>query len=171
MQLTECNLRRKFRITCNRYFLGMLHSSEIIHVIHSDTTTSNPTTLPTSTETTTTTKPGKLTIVTFLFWLFMSEIKFDLTLKKNNNKFSFSFFILFIIVMFLLIRRLSRQKPDLIPSYFASIASCLVGKIVGRNAVLYLDNESKYHLKLTFRVVKFNIVLTIYIDIIIYLYD
>ena len=73
--------------------------------------------------------------------------------------------------MFLLIRRLSRQKPDLIPSYFASIASCLVGIIVGRNAVLYLDNESKYHLKLTFRVVKFNIVLTIYIDIIIYLYD
>ena len=56
-------------------------------------------------------------------------------------KFSNSFMILFTIIMFLPIRRLSRQKTNFSPSYFASISSCsacLVGIIVGKNAVLYL---------------------------------
>ena len=45
--------------------------------------------------------------------VFMSEIKFDLTLKKNNNKFSVYFILLFVIIKLLPTFRLSRQKTNL----------------------------------------------------------
>ena len=72
----------------------------------------------------------------------MSEIKFNLTLKKI--KFSVSFMLLFAIIMFLPTRQLSRQKTHCFPSHFASISSCsacLVGIIWGKNTVLYIENE------------------------------
>ena len=46
--------------------------------------------------------------------VFMSEIKFNLTLKKI--KFSVSFMLLFAIIMFLSTRQLSRQKANVLPS-------------------------------------------------------
>ena len=46
----------------------------------------------------------------------MSEIKFDLTLKKKQQQI-FCFFYAF--------RRLSRQKTNFIPSHFASLLFCL----------------------------------------------
>ena len=76
----------------------------------------------------------------------MSEIKFNLTLKKIE--FSVSFMLLFAIIMFLPTRQLSRQNTYFFPSLFASISSCsacLVGIIWGKNLVLYLENERKYH--------------------------
>ena len=66
--------------------------------------------------------------------VFMSEIKFNLTLKKKI-KFSVSFMLLFAIIMFLPTRQLSRQKTHFFPSHFASISSCsacLVGIIRGK---------------------------------------
>ena len=78
--------------------------------------------------------------------VFMSEIKFSLTLKQI--KFSVPFMLLLAIIMFLPTRQLSRQKTYFFPSNFASISSCsvcLVGLIRGRNIVLYLENEPKYH--------------------------
>ena len=78
--------------------------------------------------------------------MFMSEIKFNLTLKKKI-KFSVSLMLLFAIIMFLPTRQLSRQKANFFPSHFASISSCsacLVGMIWGKT-VLYLENEPKYH--------------------------
>ena len=75
--------------------------------------------------------------------VFLSEIKFYLTLKKSNF-----LFLLFAIIMFLPTRQLSRQKANVVPSHFPSISSCsvcLVGIIWGKNTVLYLENEPKYH--------------------------
>ena len=54
--------------------------------------------------------------------VFMSEIKFDLTLKKI--KFSVSLMLLFTIIKLLPTLRLSRQKTKFFPSHFASIWSC-----------------------------------------------
>ena len=71
--------------------------------------------------------------------MFISEIKFNLTLKKKI-KFSVSFMLLFVITMFLPTRHLSRQKANFLPSHFASISSCsacLVGIKWGKNIVLY----------------------------------
>ena len=71
--------------------------------------------------------------------VFMSEIKFDLTLKKI--KLSVSFMLLFTIIKLLPALRLSRQKTNFCSSRFASIRSCslcLGGIIVGENAVLHL---------------------------------
>ena len=59
--------------------------------------------------------------------VFMSEIKFNYVLPT---------------------RQLSRQKANGFPSHFASISSCsacLLGIIWGKNTVLYLENEPKYH--------------------------
>ena len=50
--------------------------------------------------------------------------------------------------MFLPTRQLSCQKTYFFPSHFASISSCsacLVGIIWGKNTVLYLENDPKYH--------------------------
>ena len=50
--------------------------------------------------------------------------------------------------MFLPTRQLSRQKTYFFPNHFASISSCsacLVSIIWGKNTVLYLENEPKYH--------------------------
>ena len=63
-------------------------------------------------------------------------------------KFSVSFMLLFTIFMFLPTCQPSRQKTYFFPSHFASILSCsvcLVGIIWGKNTVLYLENEPKYH--------------------------
>ena len=54
--------------------------------------------------------------------VFMSEIKFNLTLKKL--KYSVSFMLLFAIIMFLPTHQLSRQKANFFPSHFMSILSC-----------------------------------------------
>ena len=67
----------------------------------------------------------------------MSEIEFDLTVKKS--KFSVSFMLLFIIIKLLPTLRLSRQKTNFFPNHFASIWSCLVclgGMILVKNVVL-----------------------------------
>ena len=77
--------------------------------------------------------------------MFMSEIKFDLTLKKKI-KFSASFMLLFTIIKLLRTLRLSRQKTNFFPSHFASIWSCsecLGGIILGKNVVLYLEIGTK----------------------------
>ena len=69
--------------------------------------------------------------------VFMSEIKFDLTVKKS--KFSVSFMLLFTIIKLLPTLRLSRQKTNFFPNHFASIWSCSVylwGMILVRNVVL-----------------------------------
>ena len=69
--------------------------------------------------------------------VFMSEIKFDLTVKKS--KFSVSFMLLFTIIKLLPTVRLSRQKTNFFPNNFASIWSCSVylwGMILVRNVVL-----------------------------------
>ena len=80
--------------------------------------------------------------------VFMSEIKFDLTLKENN-KFSVSFMLLFSQEScFRPTLRLSRKKTNFFPSHFESIWSCsawLGGILLGKNAVLYLENEAKQH--------------------------
>ena len=52
-------------------------------------------------------------------FVFMSEIKFDLTLKKI--KFSVSFMLLFAIIKLLPTLRLSRQKTNFFSRHFASI--------------------------------------------------
>ena len=49
-------------------------------------------------------------------WRFMSEIEFDLTVKKS--KFSVSFMLLFIIIKLLPTLRLSRQKTNFFPQPF-----------------------------------------------------
>ena len=67
--------------------------------------------------------------------VFMSEIKFDLTLKKI--KFSVSFMLLFTIIKLLPTLRLSCQKTNFLPSHFASIwsySACLWGIILGENS-------------------------------------
>ena len=56
--------------------------------------------------------------------VFMSEIKFDLTVKKS--KFSVSIMLLFTIINLLPTLRLSRQKTNFFPNHFASIWSCSV---------------------------------------------
>ena len=69
--------------------------------------------------------------------VFMSEIKFDLTVKKS--KFSVSFMLLFTIIKLLPTIRLSRQKTNFFPNHFASIWSCSVclgGMILVKNVVL-----------------------------------
>ena len=76
--------------------------------------------------------------------VFMSEIKFDLTLKKI--KFSVSFMLLFAIIELLPIFRLSHQKTNFFSCHFVSIKSCsacLGGIVLGKNTVLYLENEPK----------------------------
>ena len=63
-------------------------------------------------------------------------------------KFSVSFVLLFAIIMFLPTRQLLRQKANFFPSHFASVSycsACLVGLMWGKNIVLYLENEPKYH--------------------------
>ena len=73
--------------------------------------------------------------------VFMSEIKFDRTLKKNQI---FCFFmLLFTIIKLLPTLRLSRQKSNCFPSHFAWIWSCLGGIMLDKNTVLYLENEAK----------------------------
>ena len=56
--------------------------------------------------------------------VFMSEIKFDLTVKKS--KFSVSFMLLFTIIKLLPNLRLARQNTNFFPNHFASIWSCSV---------------------------------------------
>ena len=76
--------------------------------------------------------------------VFMSEIKFDLTVKKI--KFSVSFMLLFTIIKLLPTLRLSRQRTNFFPTHFASIWSCSVclgGMILGKNVVLHLETETK----------------------------
>ena len=76
--------------------------------------------------------------------VFMSEIKFDLTLKKI--KISVSFMLLFTIIKLSPTFRLSHQKTNFFLSHFASIWSCSVylkGIILGKNTDLYLENEAK----------------------------
>ena len=75
----------------------------------------------------------------------MSEIKFNLTLKKI--KISVSFMLLFAIIMFLPTCQLSRQKSNFFPSHFASISSCsacLVGIIASslKEARSMVENRS-----------------------------
>ena len=72
--------------------------------------------------------------------VFMSEIKFGLTLTKSNFLFLLCFYLRLPTL------RLSRQKTNLFLSHFASIWSCSVcleGIILGKNTVLYLENEAK----------------------------
>ena len=69
--------------------------------------------------------------------VFMSEIKFDLTVKKS--KFSVSFMLLFTIIKLLPTLRLARQKTNFFPIHFASVWSCSVclgGMILVKNVVL-----------------------------------
>ena len=69
--------------------------------------------------------------------VFMSEIKFDLTVKKS--KFSVSFMLSFTIIKLLPTLRLSRQKTNFYPDHFALIWSCSVclwGMILVKNVVL-----------------------------------
>ena len=69
--------------------------------------------------------------------VFMSEIKFDLTLKKSQ--FSVSFMLSFTTIKVLPTLRLSRQKTNFFPNHFASIWSCSVclwGMILVKNVVL-----------------------------------
>ena len=69
--------------------------------------------------------------------VFMSEIKFDLTVKKS--KFSVSCMLLFTIIKLLPTLRFSRQKTNFFPNHFSSIWSCLVGlggMILVKNVVL-----------------------------------
>ena len=76
--------------------------------------------------------------------VFMSEIKFDLTLKKSN--FLISFMLLFTIIKLLPALRLQTSENKLFSSHFASIwsySACLGGIILGENAVLHLENEPK----------------------------
>ena len=76
--------------------------------------------------------------------VFMSEIKFDLTLKKSD--FLFLLFLLFTIIKLLPTLRHSSQKTNFCPSHLASIWSCSVclgGIILGKNAVLYLENGAR----------------------------
>ena len=77
--------------------------------------------------------------------VFMSKIKFNLTLKKSNLP--FSFMLLFAIIMFLPTCQLSHHKAYFFPSHFASISSCsacLVGIIWDKNSFV-LENEPKCH--------------------------
>ena len=55
--------------------------------------------------------------------VFMSEIKFDLTLKKKKFKISVSFMLLFAIIKLLPTLRLSRQKTKLFFFFFCHFAS------------------------------------------------
>ena len=69
--------------------------------------------------------------------VFMSEIKFDLTVKKS--KFSVSFMLLFTIIKLLPTLRLARQKTNFFPNHSASLWSCSVclgGMILVKNVVL-----------------------------------
>ena len=67
--------------------------------------------------------------------VFMSEIKFDLKLKKI--KFSVSFVLLFTIIKLLSPFRQSSQKTNIFSNHFASVSSCsacLVGITLGENS-------------------------------------
>ena len=69
--------------------------------------------------------------------VFMSEIEFDLTVKKS--KLSVSFMLLFIIIKLLLTLRLSRQKTNFFPQPFRVnlvLVSVLRGMILVKNVVL-----------------------------------
>ena len=50
--------------------------------------------------------------------VFMSEIKFNLTVKVKKSKFSVSFMLLFTIIKLLPTLRLSRQKTNFFPQPF-----------------------------------------------------
>ena len=54
--------------------------------------------------------------------VFMSKIKFDLTVKKS--RFSVSFMLLFTMIKLLPTLRLARQKTNFFPNHFVSIWSC-----------------------------------------------
>ena len=74
-----------------------------------------------------------------LLMMFMSEIKIDLTLKKNNNKFSV-FFLCFkiAIIKFISMRQQSRQRNSFFSSRFTSnfrLPACLLGMILVVNIV------------------------------------
>ena len=71
----------------------------------------------------------------------MSEIKFDLTLTKI--KFSVSFMPLFTVTEFLSTLQLARQDTNLFSSHFTSLWSCSVCLVLGENAGLHLENETK----------------------------
>ena len=69
--------------------------------------------------------------------VFMSEIEFDLTVKKS--RFSVSFMLLFIIIKLLPTLRLSRQKTNFFPQPFCVnlvLVSVLRGMILVKNVVL-----------------------------------
>ena len=64
--------------------------------------------------------------------------------------FSVSFMLLFAIIKLLRTLRLSRQKTNFflaISRQFSLFSVCLGGIVLGKNKVLYLENEPKYHLK------------------------
>ena len=70
--------------------------------------------------------------------VFMSEIKFDLTVKKYKF-FSVSFMLLFTIIKLLPTLRLARQKTNFFSNHFASMWSCSVclgSMILVKNVVL-----------------------------------
>ena len=74
----------------------------------------------------------------------MSEIKFELALKKLNV--SVSFMLLSAIIKLLPTPQHSHQKTNIFSCHFASIYSCsacLGGIVLGKNTVVYLENESK----------------------------
>ena len=76
--------------------------------------------------------------------MFMSEIKFDLTLKKSNFLFLLCFYSQ--KLSFYLLFDTHVRKQTFFPSHFASIwscSACLGCIILGKNAVLYLENKAK----------------------------
>ena len=76
-----------------------------------------------------------------LLWVFMSEIKIDLTLKKSN----FLFLICFktAIIKFIPMRQQSRQRNSFFSSRFTSnlmLSVCLLGMILVINAFATLKS-------------------------------
>ena len=76
--------------------------------------------------------------------VFMSEIKFDLALKKI--KFSVSFMLLFTVIKILSTLRLSRQKPNFFPSHFVAIWSCLLHKMQSRKRKIIQSNSNGFEI-------------------------
>ena len=79
-----------------------------------------------------------------LLLVFMSEIKIDLTLKKNQIFCFFFFFFFFFlcfkiaIIKFILLRQQSRQRNSFFSSRFTSnlmLPACLLGMILVVNTV------------------------------------
>ena len=71
-----------------------------------------------------------------LLWVFMSEIKIDLTLKKSNFLFLLCFKIA--IIKFILMRQQSRQRNSFFSSRFTlnlMLPACLLCMILVVNAV------------------------------------